>query len=270
MVVDAVKDLGGATTNGAVRDWILARYPGTHRGTIQCTIAVLTVNHESRIHWPEGAKPRVADPKNLYDQLFRPARGQVVLYDPAKHGRWAIIQRDDGKLTVEQIRETISGHPMDFPLAEILPVREGGHIATDSKSDGDTLACFAAESHLRDYLALQLEDIEDGLQLYVDESGTTGVEYSTPIGRIDILAIDRDGCFVVIELKVGRGPDAVVGQVLRYVNWVRKHMADGKRVRGFIVAQAISDKIRYALASDPDVRALEYGLRLTIRPCALI
>lgn len=181
---------------------------------------------------------------STYDFLFRPERGRLELYDPACHGRWHIVERDDGRLAVGQVetQDTDNG--------------EAGEAATG--------AAFAAEAHLRDYLVQHLEHLEPGLQLFVDEDGNDGVEYRTPIGRMDILAVDRNGGFVVIELKVSRGPDAVVGQVLRYKNWVRQHLAHGKRVRGIIIAQQISDKICYAIASDPDISAKQYELSLRL------
>ena len=239
MIREAVDDLGGTATNVAVRDWILKRYPNTNKNTIQCQIIICTVNHDSRVHYPENQKPRSADTR--YDFLFRPARGQLEIYDPAKHGQWQVYERDDGRLGVRQDE------------IEVDPA-------------GST---FAAEAHLRDYLAQHLEQIEPGLQLFVDEDGTTGVEYATAVGRVDILAIDsRDG-LVVIELKVSRGPDAVAGQVLRYKNWVQRNLADGRRVRGIIIAQHISEKMRYAIASDPEIGAMEYEISLRLRSVRL-
>src|SRR5262245_17936435 len=58
MIREAAHALGGATTNVAVRDWILDRYPGTNTATIQAQIIVCTVNHFSRVHYPENQKPR--------------------------------------------------------------------------------------------------------------------------------------------------------------------------------------------------------------------
>lgn len=55
---DAVAALGSPTTNVAVRDWIEAHYPGTNLGTIQCQITICTVNQPSRVHYPQGRRPR--------------------------------------------------------------------------------------------------------------------------------------------------------------------------------------------------------------------
>jgi hypothetical protein len=56
MVKEAVEAIGGTTTNIAVRDWILKKYSGTNPTTISCQIIVSTVNHASRIHYPENQK----------------------------------------------------------------------------------------------------------------------------------------------------------------------------------------------------------------------
>ena len=238
MVKEAVEAFGGKTTNIAVRDWILKKYPGTNTSTIACQIIVCTVNHSSRIHYPENRKPRKAD--GQYDFLFRPATGALVRYDPVLHGAWEIAEQEDGTLLV----------------------REGGE---KPGPEGQEQSGFAAEAHLRDYLAKNLDIIEDGLQLYVDETGTVGVEYSTEIGRIDLLAVDKKDGLLVIELKVARGPDEVCGQIMRYVGWVKRHLANGKPVRGLIIARHISDRIRYALADIANVTAREYELHITLK-----
>jgi RecB family endonuclease NucS len=135
-----------------------------------------------------------------------------------------------------------------------------------SKDEGCSKNGFAAEAHLRDYLALHLGDIEEGLELYIEDDGTDGIEYITEVGRIDILAVDKGGALVVVELKVDQAPDTVVGQLMRYMGWLRRHLANGRKVRGFIIGQSISDKIRYATADLPDVELQEYELSLKMRP----
>jgi hypothetical protein len=61
--------------------------------------------------------------------------------------------------------------------------------------------------------------------LYQNEE-SNGRQYPTPIGNIDLLAIDKKNKeFVVIELKKGRSSDAVIGQILRYMGWVKDKLA---------------------------------------------
>jgi len=251
IVKEAVEALGGRTANVAVRDWILRKYPGTNQNSISAQIVLHTVNHTSRIHYPENQKPRIADGKQ--DFLFRPERGHVELHDPAVHGVWEIFETDDGRLSVRQKDDDIG------EVSRPVVSRQEAEAAVD---EGDA---FAEESHLRDYLAQHLETVEEGLQLYVDEDGNTGVEYQTPIGRVDILAVDRNDDFVVIELKVSRGPDSVSGQLLRYKSWVKRHLAEGKGVRGIIIANSFSERVRYSLADIDDVTLMKYELSISLQ-----
>jgi RecB family endonuclease NucS len=124
---------------------------------------------------------------------------------------------------------------------------------------------FAYESDLRDYLARNLSLIEAGLRLYQEE-GVSGVEF--PVGGrfIDILAIDSGGGLVVIEMKVSRGYDRVVGQLLRYMGWVRANLTDENQgVRGVIVAREITEDLQLASAEAGGIALLEYSLSVTLR-----
>ena len=69
----------------------------------------------------------------------------------------------------------------------------------------------------------------------------------------------------MLELKVSKGYDPVVGQLLRYVNWVRQNLADsGQRVRGVIVCRTISNDLRLACATIKDVELFEYQLSVSV------
>ena len=74
MIREAVEALGGRTTNVAVRDWVLQKYPDTNPSTIQQQMLFCSVNHPSRIHAPHNKRPRRADDER-YDFLFRTGRG---------------------------------------------------------------------------------------------------------------------------------------------------------------------------------------------------
>ena len=78
------------------------------------------------------------------------------------------------------------------------------------------------------------------------------------------MAKDAAGNFVVLELKVEKGYDRVVGQLLRYMNWVRKELAEpGQRVRGIIVCRTMSEDLILACSSIKDVELFKYRLQVT-------
>ena len=65
------------------------------------------------------------------------------------------------------------------------------------------------------------------------------------------LALDRHGRYVVIELKVSRGYDRVVGQLLRYMGWVEQNMETSQPARGIIVANEITADLKLAFPVSP-------------------
>jgi endonuclease len=214
MVREAIDHLGGAATYGAIRDFIKSKYGAVNESTMTCQIIICSVNHPSRIHYTENKKPRLCD--SQYDFLFNTGRGRVEAYDPDVHGRWEIRRDEYDKLVVAQ--------------TDLIPEES----PADVSAEADNLL-FPLESHLRDFIATNLNNIKLhglALRLFQDSSGRDGVEYPTAVGPIDILAQDSNGDLVVFELKLSKGPDRAVGQALRYMGWVSKHLAGGKKVSG--------------------------------------
>ena len=91
-----------------------------------------------------------------------------------------------------------------------------------------------------------------------------GREYLTDVGPIDILAEDDSGAFVVFELKLDRGPDRALGQLARYMGWVKLRLAGERAVRGVVVASSIDDRLRYAVCVVPNVSLLEYEVEFRL------
>lgn len=114
----------------------------------------------------------------------------------------------------------------------------------------------------RDFLARNLECVEPELQLY-HQAGRDGVEFPVDDGRIDILAVDKAGRFVVFELKLGRGRNKALGQLLYYMAWVDKHLGKGA-CRGIIIAKEISDDLVLAVQRMQDVSLYRYRLSVSV------
>jgi hypothetical protein len=125
---------------------------------------------------------------------------------------------------------------------------------------------FAFEEQLRDYLAENLGILEPGLSQWPVENGDA-VEFQVDeqgrSRRIDILAKDREGFPVVIELKVSRGHEKTVGQALYYRAKVKQRFGV-ERARIFIVAAAISPELMAAASEVSDVLLFAYTLTVKV------
>jgi hypothetical protein len=112
-----------------------------------------------------------------------------------------------------------------------------------------------AERNLEDFVVQQLETIEPGLHLVERQ-------LSTPAGRLDLLCKDTNGNYVVVELKRMQGSDQVVGQILRYMGWV-KEFHHTENVRGIIVVGKKDPTLKYAVMAAPNVLAKEFKLLIS-------
>lgn len=236
MAADLVTQPGQTFTKHQAYSWFERKYPKIKSGTISAHLIRLSTNAKTRVHY--NAKPG-------QDDVFYQINGSTFrLYDPANDP------------------PPIYTHTATEGRREEALIEENSDEEPDAAIGSDQ---FAYESDLRNYLAKNLHLIEPGLRLYEDE-GITGIEF--PVGGrfVDILAIDSDGGLAVIELKVSRGYDRVIGQLMRYIAWIGKNQADvGQRVRGFIVAREISEDLMLACSLVPNIALLEYQLSLTLK-----
>ncbi len=235
-----------------IKDYIKRTYGDVKDSTINAQIIVTTVNQPSRVHYPENQKPRISNTK--YDFLFTVGRGQVVLYKPEEHGVWEIAKSDFGKLVVKQ---RLDDDNVDSPVD-----KQG-----DTSEENDSGMLFPFEAQLRDFIVQNIASIMvngEKLELFTDENFREGVEYPTDVGPIDILCVDQDGNFIVFELKLGNGPDRAIGQIARYMGWVKKNLAVGKEVSGVIVAKKVDEKLKYAASVVPRVSLFEYQVKFSI------
>ena len=131
-------------------------------------------------------------------------------------------------------------------------------ISTDPSIEDPT--AFALEEHLEDFLINNWEYTLLGKEYDIyEEAGERAQQYKTDTGPLDILAISKDRRkLLVVELKKGRASDAVVGQTLRYMSFVKDELADGREVLGAIIAQEDDVRLRRAIALTPAISFYRY------------
>lgn len=90
-------------------------------------------------------------------------------------------------------------------------------------------------------------------------------QYDTQaVGIMDILAVDEQGNFVVIEIK-RQATDKTIGQILRYMGWTQEELCkDGQKVTGLIVAERKDIQLEFALKVIPSVKFMKLELTITL------
>lgn len=147
-------------------------------------------------------------------------------------------------------------------MEEIPPVKVEGEIgAIGEVREGFAEVSVQMERELEDFLINNLGLIESGLELYIDEQGENGRQYPTDVGTIDLLCKNKDD-FVIVELKKGRTSDAVVGQISRYIGWVRENLCEGHNVRGIIIVHDFDPKLKYAVLAHDKLETKYYEIQI--------
>lgn len=132
-----------------------------------------------------------------------------------------------------------------YGLDDIVIVEE------DVESELETT--FSFEKDLQEFISMNIGSIEDGLSL-IDR------EYNTEIGKIDILAKDKQNNFVVIELKVGTAKREVLGQILSYMAAITQEKGTYD-VRGIIIANDFDQGLKLAASQTPNIKLIKYRVR---------
>ena len=121
---------------------------------------------------------------------------------------------------------------------------------------------FAMEKHLEAFLVTNWSqtDLAKDFSIFEEDNELVGQQYNTDAGSIDILAISKDRKrILVIELKRGRASDVVVGQILRYMGYVKEQIAElDQTVEGAIIALEDDQRLKWALAAVPSISFYRY------------
>ena len=126
---------------------------------------------------------------------------------------------------------------------------------------------FYMENQLEDFIISNWDNTQLGKKydLIYEEGDLKSKQYRTDIGIIDILARDKKtNSYVVIELKRNQTSDDTVGQLMRYMGWVKRELKDNN-VKGIIIAGKYDKKLDYALEYAPfDTDVFIYNVSFTL------
>jgi hypothetical protein len=237
LMADAAKELAPPYTSDDVVDWFAQRYPLVKATTVRLHVIGLTANERNRGHHARlASKPPV---------FYRRVDGTLEPFDPDMHMTGEI--------------ESLAAEAAD----------EAEAIAEPSQSAA-TAEFYLEAAHLEEFLVTNWDLIAWGrrLSIWHSEDGQDGHQFRTPIGRLDFLCVDQDtDALVVVELKRGLPSDRVVGQVARYVSWVRSNLAaPSQPVEAIIVANEADEALHYAVSALPGLSLLRYDVSFALHP----
>jgi hypothetical protein len=224
-------------TRSAIYEALDKAYPDKPwaRGTIYLHLSFYSINNPRRKHHP-------ATEGKCF--LFWDGHDGFRKWIPEQDGTWVL-----GKDGIVYVGEDGAA---EQAIAATVPDSE------DSAVPGPI--SLSIERDLEDSLVQNLSMLEAGLKLYRDGDMDGRQLDTSTVGIIDLLALDKNGDLVVIELKAGRAGDSVCGQILGYIAWVRKELAEGKKVRGIIVASDFSDRLQYAAEEAGPIKLIRYNV----------
>jgi hypothetical protein len=217
---ECVKMLGGVVTTREAIDCMYRNHPEKPWtvNAIQTHTRGCSVNHPSSHRYP-------------YEKfLFTVGKGTFRLYAPSRDGIWVVDEKGARNVDEDTIVDDVDDEPRDD-------------------------ATMSLERDLEQFICDDPSSIEEDLRSYKEELGR---QFSVKSGSIDILAQDKHGDFVVIELKAGHVTDSALTQLLSYMADVKTDIADGQNVRGVLIGYRFSEKVIRASTVIPEVELKKY------------
>ena len=168
--------------------------------------------------------------------------------------------------------------PATYGLLEWLSAAEIEEVQTEATSaesaeQASLDSTLFLERELHNWLYKNLQ--ENGLRAFGygplteynpdSEAGNIGKYRAGQIGEMDMLLKTASNDLVILELK-RRASDQTIGQICRYFGYAQEHLCEpGQKVYGLIIAQEVSNSLRYALkAVSHDIQVRQLHLDITL------
>ena len=218
-------------------------------------------------HWiadPEEWSNKIERQKKVHD--FQKEHYNVLHVPNDSFPQWSerklaklLYKKYYGHLSLElRLAEAFSKHPeLKKCKNKTNAIRKLNELKGKSSLEGEETV-FEDEGELQNYLEKNWDISPFGNEWTLKHS-----KFKTKkIGEIDLLAKNKEGNkWLVIELKKDQASDETVGQILRYMGYVKRHMLNSKDevVMGLIVAGTFDKQILYALGCCPEISIKKYS-----------
>ena len=141
-------------------------------------------------------------------------------------------------------------------------------LLTHTDTSIEDPSVFALEKHLEDFLVANWNQTElaKNYDIFEEDGELVGQQYPSDTGPLDILAVSKDKkTLLVVELKKGRASDAVVGQIQRYMGYVKEELAEPDQdVKGVIIALNEDLRLKRALSVTNNIEFYSYKVSFSL------
>jgi len=134
-------------------------------------------------------------------------------------------------------------------------------------ADDSSNQIFVIEKYFEDFLIGNWEstDLGEKYDLIFENGELKSQQFKTDIGYIDLLVKEKNtGEYVVIELKRNQTSDTTVGQIMRYIGWVKTKLSPEKDVKGIIIGYSNDEKLNYAISCVNNVEIFLYRINFSL------
>lgn len=127
-------------------------------------------------------------------------------------------------------------------------IRQNGQVVIEGVSGEPPLEVLEVQ-HYQTLIHKNFKRLFPHLRYYDEENQNTinGHFNTDDVGTLDFLAVNEQNDYVVIELK-RKASDQTLGQILRYMGWVKENLCDSDQdVKGIILADSFDVRLNYAM-----------------------